>query len=144
MACRNVQSRIVIWIYTAGTQPARHKWRTVGLSVCQDPECSLCSDPAHKLKLVLLHLPSTIFPPHDVPSVLIHLFFSTDSHALCFAAGKDQEKGHPYLGCANGSPIYLLPKSRGSLHSAHTCTHSSVLLDSKLECLTQVELHKGH
>lgn len=46
-ACGNVQSRIIIWIYTAGTQPARHKWRTVGLSMCQDPECSLCSVPAH-------------------------------------------------------------------------------------------------
>lgn len=47
MACRNVQSRIIIWIYTAGTQPARRKLRTVGLSMCQDPECNLCSDPAH-------------------------------------------------------------------------------------------------
>lgn len=46
MACRNVQSGIIIWIYMAGIQPAWHKLRTVGLGMCQDPEHSLSSDPA--------------------------------------------------------------------------------------------------
>lgn len=84
---------------------------------------------------------SPIFPPHDVPSVLIHLFFCTDS--LSFWEGPGEEGMH-MLGCANGSLVYLPPKSRGCLHSAQACTHSSVLLDSKLERLTPVELHKGH
>lgn len=52
MTCRNVQSRIIIWIYMAGTQPAWHEARTVGLSVCQEPEQSLCSDPGYMLSKV--------------------------------------------------------------------------------------------
>lgn len=94
---------------------------------------------SHKLKLVLLHLPSSL----HMMCLLCYsnLLFCTDS--LSFWEGPGEEGMH-VLDCANGSPVYLLPKSRGCLHSAHTCTHSSVLLDSKLECLTQVELHKGH
>jgi len=51
---------------------------------------------SHKLKLVLLHRPSTTFPPHDVLAVFIHSFTCTDTLALEFALGKDPEKEYVY------------------------------------------------
>lgn len=42
---------------------------------------SLQGSCSHKLKLVLPHLPSTTFPPHDVLTGLIPFFVCTDTLA---------------------------------------------------------------
>lgn len=138
--CRNVQSRIIIWIYVAGTQTAWHKARTVGLSVCQEPEQSLCSDPGYTLSKEVKPC-SAASSLHIMCLLCSSIYSFAQTHLLpTLVLGRSRRRNAHFRVCLwlssvclqeDGILLFHLIDLRSWSTGAHACTHPSVLLNTK-------------